>query len=431
MANPFLGGGNIRFIPDKVKAKPDLTAAEPSKDDRLRQAALERDLAAADMLEVDNLLDAIDAVIDDQMSGMELPSIPGSEGFCKDDVITWECYKKAKELLRAVPNISYGYDPILGIYGPELVKRVGRYVLNCKDFDPDTFYNQVDSNGQLAVGLGAIGRGDKSEEATEPITDLYDKARANQKDWSIKVLLWEILWGKPEIKTSSNPSFDSESLSDDEKSKIAQGGELPDVINNGRPKRYSDLRWEAYPISSGPVDSANDKRSAARAVNLKDITKTMKNPGRGIPAVTIGFLLPILVGFIGLIPKVLKPVMNLRKKLDNKTKIFKKIPFVGKKIYGVVKVILDAIFYTPAIINNVFIEICIILAMLPKLPNLKQIFEDISNFFSDEESVAGGAGAILMVDNMLNIQPTHGGISLECLEKAQAIVNRVNQEVTS
>lgn len=487
-------GGKIKYTPDRVKSND--SNVEYSDNDQIRNIALERDLTAANLLENDILLDALDAAIDDQMKEFAL-TVPelydAASNLCGSGTVTWECYKKAKELLRIAPWIAYGYDPVQLTFTDKFIKRAGNVVFDCKQFDPNTFHD-TELNDPLDSSLDS-----SLKDLTVTPSEVEKKARENQKKWALLMLFWDLLWGKPVVKpgipdeeamqqnidlvnesiqqlkadsqdVSIDPKTGKQKFSDEERknklkqaddlsARLAQSKSLPNTIMLDRPRLVKQLQWlskDGSPIEYN-LKSVSSTVNSKVIQEQKDIVwKAPESPGyawsdnaqavwvdyasllgggdghgnhkdedlykdKSIPAIKSGFILSILIGFISLVPKVvfyfilgrvqfLKEIRWMKTKKILRVRIFA-LPYVGLRL------IIGLLTAVPVVISNIFLEICIWLAMMPHiyLPNIS----DLGPLPETPRTVN---------DNM-TVEPTPAGfISMDCFVAAQEIVNRVNLE---
>ncbi|HLD91512.1 MAG TPA: hypothetical protein VI911_10990 [Patescibacteria group bacterium] len=474
-------GGKVRYTPDRVQS--DITTPyEYTDEDQVRNLGLQRDLTAANLLENDILLDMLDAAIDEQMKDFAL-TVPelaeAASSLCGSITVTWECYKKAKELLRIAPWIAYGYDPVQLTFTDKFIKRKGNVVFDCKNFDPDRFQTIQNLDADIDATLGT-----DSDVNTETPSEIEKKARENQKKWALLVLFWDLLWGKPEVKPGIPDddarkqsidainediqklrvqSFDISLVGKEPKYTTAQRKEfglqadalarglaksesMPNTIMLDRPKIVSQLQWQgrtgilpynlkaingiqSYEIKKDPAaiptEPWNENACAVWVDFRSFFTATDNYKDKSIPAIKSGFILSILVGFLGLVPKTVFYFIKARVEFLGLIKWMKvkKYPLVGrifKPIYTALKFIIDIITAIPVAISTIFLEICIWLAMLPKhhIPNMSDI----------EEIYISDTG----LKQDMEVEPTPAGfISMDCFENAQAILNRVNQEAVN
>lgn len=474
--NPFSSGGRIQYIPGRVKSRTDLPQdLTQSEEDAIRNLALQRDLVAADLLEGDKFLDMLDAAIDDQMKNFNLPAgeiEDAARKLCGSDSIDWECYKKAKELLRIAPWIAHGFDPVQTMFGTGITPSVGTKLMNCSEFNPNTFFPDISSIGSdndvIPNGQGADPKLPKL-----PFEEIQKKAQKNQKAWAMLILFWDLLWGKPEVKEpylsqSKTGSLNVEQISESVQKVKQQAAELrnkgqteladkleaqadkvaksiatlqlPDTIRQERPWMVKHLKWETFPPgdaiddvlrskSDGSLDNENfNNKSAAVAINLKSLFESRdKYYNKGIPAIKTGFVLPILITILSLIPKVSAPVFKLRKSFLEKITPFKKIPVVGKKIFNIIKGIVSVPAFVFGCVNNPLIEACIWIAMKPLGYGVD--IGELPDSFGDLGIVKSSTS-----DNItsLNLEDTPAGfVPLDCLSAAQEIVSKVHNYAVS
>ena len=101
----------------------------------------------------------------------------------------------------------------------------------------------------------------------------------------------------------------------------------------------------------------------------------------------------------------------------------KKYPVVGKVFkapYEILKFAINIITAIPAMINTIFLEICIWLALMPNLyvPNVSDI----------EKVPLSNTG----LQQAMEVNDTPAGfVSMDCITNAQDIVNRVHQEAVN
>ena len=453
-------GGKVQYIPGKVESHID--PYQYTNEDQIKQLALQRDLTAANLLENDILLDMLDAAIDDQMKNFALnaPEIAKqAQALCGSPIVTWECYKKAKELLQIAPWITNGFDPVQLTFTDKFVPRSGNVVMNCQNYDPDTFPDP-------SAGINsALGLGDPT---LDPST-VQAAAQDNQKKWALLMLFWDLLWGKPGVKPNLPDSDTSQALDTDAittqintltaqsqdptktpaqqaiaksqaqvlAQQISSGQQLPDTIMKDRPTVWTDLQWQG--ASGNPLDNVLKSGQEEIKVNATDSTPWVDDAiavwldffsllslsadhykNKSIPVMKSGFILPILMGICSLVPKITFFFIEARQKLLNAIKIVKKIPLVGTAIYKLIQTIINYIVAIPVGIGNVFLELCIWLAMHP-VPYYHNVSDSVP---LPQTSIGLNTG---MVPN-----PTPAGfISMDCLTNAQDIVNRVNQEAIS
>lgn len=453
-------GGKVHYTPEKVKS--DLTAPyEYSNEDQIRNIALQRDLTAANLLENDILLDTLDAAIDEQMKEFAL-TVPelyeAATNLCGGPTVTWECYKKAKELLRIAPWIAYGYDPVQLTFTDKFQKRAGNVVFDCKKFDPDEFQN-IDLSVKVDEALGT-----NEELGEETPSEIEKRAQENQKKWALLVLFWDLLWGKAVVKpgipddqamAKSVEAVNAEiqklrsegknAEADAMAKRLAQSENLPNTIMVDRPRITNQLQWsdkngdpiefnlkshqDSISVEAGTqawVDNAAAVWiDAGRLFDPTTSNDVFKN--KSIPAIKSGFILSILVGFLGLVPKANLLVLKARSAFLDSIAWIKnwKVPVIRKKIlkdtvWKPLKWIVSIGAGVMSFISNIFIEICIWLALLPNtyIPNVSDV----------EEIKQVNTG----LNQSMEVQPTPAGfISLDCFKAAQEIVNRVNQEATN
>ena len=467
-------GGKVKFTPDRVKSTID--PVEFTDEDQIRNIALQRDLTAANLLENDILLDMLDAAIDDQMKEFALTApdlYDAAMSLCGSPTVTWECYKKAKELLRIAPWIAYGYDPTQLIFTDKLQKRAGNVVFDCKQFDPDTFHN---TGTDPMATVDSLTGTDDNDPNTETPSEIEKKARENQKKWALLILFWDLLWGKPVVKpgisdeTSRQMSIDLvnediQKLKADGKNeeadalakRLSNSKNLPNTIMLDRPRVTNQLQWSdknEQPLESNfnpnllnpkfltktegvkemkvsPDDLSEseypwNEKSVAVWLDFASLTKAKDlYKDKSIPAIKSGFILSILEGFLGLPPKVcfffIKGRFEFLRKIKwmktNNTPIVKTIV---RKFYTLLKLVIDLLTAVPVMINTIFLEICIWLALLPHhyMPNV-----------SDTEPVSMSNTGL---NQVMDVQPTPAGfISMDCFVAAQEIVNRVNAEAVN
>lgn len=441
MSNPFTGGGKVKYVPGKVKTP--LEEDVPQEEmDALRAIALERDLLAADLLDGDRMLDLLDAAIDDQMKDFELPAGGAKDSarrLCGSDTINWECYKKAKELVRAIPMLANGYDPVQLVFGgDELTKRKGPVIYNCEDFDSNKFFDPTYESGDSPRGGMGIAPG---ETGTESPQDIQKRAHENQKKWGMMVMFWELIWGRPAIQerflaqwqeTKENIQALQDkiaALEGEGKKKEAEAlakqlafQKLPDLIREERPTKYSQMQWEAFPPDRGPLDSikANPKLAAGAWINPWDQDEYAD---KGLPVIKQGFLLSLLIGALGLPVKVITKIIGLKNKIVSKFDVLDSIPVVGSGVFKAWKAIVDLIFVPYVYINNVFVEICIWLAMKPT--GYKINVGKVPPEFEDDIGEMGVASET--VTDTLEVEDTPAGfVPPECMVAAQEVVTRVN-----
>lgn len=487
-------GGKVKYTPERVQSND--ADVEYSDADQIRNIALQRDLTAANLLENDILLDALDAAIDDQMKEFAL-TVPelydAASNLCGGPTVTWECYKKAKELLKIAPWIAYGYDPTQLTFTDKFVKRAGNVVFNCKEFNADTFQNTgFDPMKEVDDALNGGPN-------TETPSEIEKKARENQKKWSLLMLFWDLLWGKPVVKpsipdeearkqnidlinaeiaqlkansqdTSLDPKTGKEKFTEEQRKgkgveadnlakRLAQSENLPNTIMLDRPRHPNQLQWTGK--SGGPIEyNLNPVGPASKQVQQDSLWKDPVSPGnawvddaqavwvdygsllgggdghgnhkdedfykdRSIPALKSGFILSILIGFISLVPKVVFYFVIGRVEFLKSIKWMKtkKFPVVGRVFllpYKALKFIISIITAVAVVISNIFLEICIWLAMMPQiyLPNVS----DLAPLPQTPHTLK----------DMMEVEETPAGfVSMDCFVAAQEIVNRVNQEAVN
>jgi hypothetical protein len=233
---------------------------------------------------------------------------------------------------------------------------------------------------------------------------------------------------------------------------LATSKTLPNTIMLDRPRRVKHLKWvskngeplennirldigqitegigiqdngikkltiNAGSVKGGTFPWADNAVAAwlefASMMKLNDVYKDMS-----IPAIKSGFILSILVGFLGVIPKACFYFLKLRFAFLNSIKGLKKLPFnIGKPIYGFLKFLIDLLTAIPALLNSAFISICIWLSLMPNkyMPNV-----------SDDEDI--NVEDTHITDNMEVGDTPAGFVSLDCIVAAQTIVNRVHEE---
>lgn len=438
MANPFVGGGKVVYTPGKVVTTLDI--ADKQTEDKIRDIVLNRDLSAAQLLDNDRLLDALDNAIDDQMKDMALPGGLAARKLCGSETINWDCYKKAKEMLRIAPMIAYGYDPVQAIFTDAPTKRKGPVLLNCRDFN-DSFFDSVLPDGSPATGDQAGTSSDKKEKQT--FAEIQAAAEANQKSWAMKVLFWDLVWGKPEMREPylAQSKGNGKPLGVE----TVANGQLPDIIYEERPWEVKQMMWKSF-LSSEPLTNTtnnakaeNDPTILVPETDMNLSTAAVwedpwgplagKDPAiknRGLPAIKQGFLLSILVGLIGLIPQIVGAFFKFRSKLSQKMSIFRKIPLVGGAIYKVVMFLIACILLGPILINNACVEGAIFLALLPRGHRI-----DEGELPTDPAVPSKPNPPISGLDDM-KINSTPGGfLPLDCLKAAQDIVTTVNAQAAA
>lgn len=432
MANPFIGGGDVHYEPGRVVTPLDLEITR-DEETTARKLALERDQIAADLLETDESLDLLDAAIDDQMKGMQLPAgeiADAARKLCGSSVITWECYKKAKALLQAAPMILNGFDPVQLVFTDKITPRKGPVLFNCRDFDPEKFFDATyDTPGGNTSPEGSGGL-DPSE--------IQKIAQENQKKWALLILFWNLLWGKPKINPKRLAEIEKQQENftqlQEKVQALATAGKkseaealaktlgmakLPDLIREGRPAKVEHCLWEG---KSG-TELENVATDGKRAPNAAAVWCTPGHPSeyknKGIPVMESGFILPILIGFLSIPPKVMLGVLKLHEKLTKKFIGLKKVPVAGKKLYKAWEGCTGLIFMPAYYINNIFIEACIWLALKPR------------GYVISVGEMDGEAPLDVSIDEKttanLEIVDTPGGfVPIDCLTAAQEIVNKVN-----
>jgi hypothetical protein len=457
-------GGKIQFTPERVQSND--ADFEYQDADQIRNIALQRDLTAANLLENDILLDALDAAIDDQMKEFAL-TVPelydAASNLCGSPTVTWECYKKAKELLKIAPWIAYGYDPVQLTFTDKLTKRAGNVVFDCKKFDPDLFQKD---------GFDPMKAVD-DEFDTETPSEIEKRATENQKKWALLVLFWDLLWGKPAVKpniidadaskknideitaeinqlqaesqdTTIDPATQKPKFTDEEKKakanqakilgkSLGQEGNLPNTIMLDRPLVADHLQWQGKSDIIPHITKSGQKevRKKGESADLPWVADALtiwadfgsffttydRYKDRGVPALKSGFILSILVGFCSLPPKIGFFFIEKRIEFLKSIRVVKKVPIVGKPLFDLFKGIINLIVAGPVVFSNIFIEICIWLCLQPKgtLPNV-----------SDEVSLPDTAST---VTDRMDVEPTPAGfVSMDCFVAAQEIVNRVHIE---
>jgi hypothetical protein len=412
----------VRYVPGRVKTP----LGEPRKrvEDNVRKLALERDIMAADLLEGDNWLDLLDEAIDNQLSGMAIEApqtdLPDVRKICRGEVITYDCYKKALEMLKAAPIVANGYDPTQSIFGNELTDRTGPKLTRCQDFDPDKFYDAVDKEGNRTNGTGAAPS-EALEKQKISLNDASSRAQENQKKWSMWTLFWDLIWGRGRIKDKYR----------------AETVDHPDIGKRERPSERKHLQWETFPPLEGPIDDVTiDKKFKTKISYMDDRTaaiwvdpwdplllrdQTIRN--KGIPAVESGFLLGLIIGFLSLVPKSISLVFKFKKKVMDKLKKVRKIPIVGKAVMKGIDFLIGIMMLTPTLINDAFIEICIWLILKPNSYNadLGNVPEDAGTFKGEVDNRG--------VTSKIDILSTPGGwIPLDCFKSAQTVVNTVHND---
>lgn len=462
-------GGKVKYTPGKVQSSE--APFEYTDEDQVRNLGLQRDLTAANLLENDILLDMLDDAIDEQMKDFAL-TVPelaeAASNLCGSTTVTWECYKKAKELLRIAPWIAYGYDPVQLTFTDRFQKRAGNVVFDCKQFNADTFQKEsFDASVEVDKALGTDGD-------TESPSEIEKKARENQKKWALLVLFWDLLWGKAVVKPgvededAKKANLDAineeiQKLKTEGKTeeadrlakRVSKSDNLPNTIMLDRPKITNQLQWADKGGNPLETNLSTDHRLArfytkttgvkemkvspdqvpkdiypwadgavATWVDFASLFSTDHYKDKSIPAIKSGFILSILEGFLGLPPKVcfffikarfefLRMISWMKTKKIFGVKVF-------KPVYEILKFAINIITAIPVMINTIFLEICIWLALIPNhyVPNVSDI-EDI------KQSDTG-------VNQAMDVEPTPAGfISMDCFTAAQEIVNRVNQEVVN
>lgn len=454
MPNPFTGGGKVKYTPGRVSTGIDTKQPIPGDftvEDALRSLGLERDLMAADMLENDKNLDLIEQALNDQMSGMSIPGGDDARRICGSQFITWECYKKAREMLKLTPQLTQGFDPSQASSGDRISKRKGPVIMNCRDFDPDEFAEQTDYEGRPVNGTSNVTTDpeDTSEEDTESLDDIMEKAAENQKSWALLMLFWDLIWGKPEMR---EPWLSQSKGENAELGADAALGSLPDIIRQERPWEAQHLKWDAFPTNKGPLDNlttdnalvdVNNPNEYTKESNVKDEAaaiwidpweplkfKDSRVKNRGLPVIKQGFLLSLLIAIFGLVPKIISQVFKLKRQLLSKFSVVKKIPVVGKKIFKVAKFAIAAYMLPVAMINNIFIEICIYLALLPA--GSEPVTGDVPTTLKEQFPKGSKSGINNAMPVELKIQPTPGGfMPLDCLKAAQSVVNKVKNDAVN
>ena len=485
-------GGKVKFTPERVKS--DIGPVEFTDEDQIRNIALQRDLTAANLLENDILLDTLDAAIDDQMKDFAL-TVPelydAASSLCGSPTVTWECYKKAKELLRIAPWVAYGYDPVQLTFTDRLQKRVGNVVFDCKQFNADTFQNTGFDP------LAAVDEFTGNDPNTESPSAIEKRATENQKKWALLVLFWDLLWGKAVVKpglqdeeskqlsidyinetiqklredsqdTSVGPDGKTPKFSEDQKKgfatqadnlakKLVQSKNLPNTVMLDRPKITNQLQWSdsgGSPLETNlnmefkeyitkpvgvkemriyPEDVHKDKypwhpNAVATWVDFASIFTKDLYKDKSIPAIKSGFILSILEGFLGLPPKVCFYFIKLRFEFLLGIKWMKTKKILGVKVFNLsgasvwklLKLVINIIVAIPIMINTIFLEICIWLALIPNLyvPNV-----------SDIESVPMSDTGVSQAMDVL--ETPAGFVSMDCFVAAQEIANRVNAEAVT
>lgn len=453
-------GGRVQYIPGKVRSN--ITPYEYTNEDQIKQLALQRDLTAANLLENDIVLDALDAAIDDQMKNFALtvPELAKSaQSLCGSPTVTWECYKKAKELIQIAPWITNGFDPVQLTFTDAFIPRAGNVVMNCQSYDPNTF---PDPAAGIDAALGT------TDDATQSPNTILANAQDNQKKWALLILFWDLLWGKPGVRpnivdnTTANQQDISDinnkiqslqtqaqdpTLTDAQRAaakqqeavltdSITTKGNLPNVIMKDRPTVWTDLQWQG---TSGPIDNMLKSGGTDAYVNPSDSGPWVSDAiaiwldfgsiwfgpndhykDKSIPIINSGFILPILIGICSLVPKIGFFIIEGRQKLLSTIKGFKKVPIVGSLVYNGVKLMVNFMAAAPIAFNAIFIELCIFLAMHPieYMPNV-----------SDAVPLPS---IKLPTTISLDVSPTPAGfVSMDCLTAAQDIVTRVNQEAVN
>ena len=439
MANPFTGAGKVQYIPDKVKSP--VGDIEIPEDYLARSLALEFDNGLADILELGEALDTLEEAANQQLADMDIPATPGTEDqirrICDGDTITLECYEKALGILKALPQVVFGYDPVQAIHGTTIADVVGPKLTSCKDFDPNLFFG---NNTETAEDTANDQKTDQTKKVN--LNELMERARKNQEKWAKWILFWDVIWGKASMKEP----FKSQSEENDSMKMMKTPGGTTNLLpTQGRPQSLEQLMWEAFPPSAGPLDTVlrggpypiseyktYDQKVSSSAVIWKEpwsmIGKgEIRVRDKGIPSIEVGFLLPLIIGLISLPAKVLELIFSIYAIIRKKMSIFKKIPIVGGAVFKVMTMQPDLIFGIVAVIQGIFIEISIWLAIKP--------FGYNPDFGSPDDAVPtiNPQGAIdEKATTEIEIEDTPGGwMPLDCFKAAQTVVNTVNNDAVS
>lgn len=477
--------GHVTYIPDKVDSDTN-APVKLTYDDHVLSLGLQRDQVAADILTNDLLLDALDATIDDQMKNFAL-TVPelhdAAMNLCGSPTVNWECYKKAKELLRIAPWIAYGYDPVQLTFTDTFTPRVGNVVFDCKQFDPNKFHDLDNAKDMVDTALGT-GQG------LDPNV-VQKAAQENQKSWALLVLFWDLLWGKPAVKPgipddeakknsidhinkeiqslrdkgntaiqnnktkqvidteagldpNGNPRYKIVYIGKDEgtallneadklSKSLAQSKKLPNTIMVDRPRNADQLQWQG-------------KFAIIPNVTFDGSTSLFRNPldsgnawTEGASAIWVDFgsffyaqdhyknrSIPALKS--GFILSILIGFCSLIPKIGFFF-IVKRISFL-KSIKGV-----KNIPYAGKVIYDFFKGIINLVVCIPVV--LSSIFIEICIWLallpgiyvpnvSDAEDIPN---TVPRINTSMEVQDTPAGfISMDCFTAAQEIVNRVNSE---
>jgi len=108
----------------------------------------------------------------------------------------------------------------------------------------------------------------------------------------------------------------------------------------------------------------------------------------------------------------------------------KKIPIVGNAAFRAINLLLGFNLLVPILVNDVFIEMCIWLAIKPfgYRGDFGKLEPDIKPQFDTDTAVVDDRG----ITKDIGIQDTPGGwMPYDCFMSAQTVVNTVNNEAAS
>lgn len=466
--NPFTEfGGKVKFTPERVKTPLDV-APTLTEEDSIRNLALERDLIMADLLEGDQLLDMVDEAIDEQMKDFEIPAdelADDARRLCGKETIDWECYKKAKDLLRVLPWVASGLDPVQAAFGQRLTRRDGPVIFDCRKFNMDDYANALAGTGGSQDTANPADPTNEDEEELVTIEELQAAALENQEKWAILILFWDFLWGKPHMR---EPWLTQSRLSDLDTDAIkaniaalreagqdeeAEGLEIAlaehvltmdrsSIIFEERPWEDKHLKWEVYPPTEEPVDLLGvgasftrgsdgrqiyhnyDKRAAAIWIVPSSMFRLQDEYiSLGIPALKSGFILSILMSITSMIPKITSGILKIRQKINETLSIFRKIPIVGERIYLAMKQFVSGLFIGFALINDAMISACVFLAMYPA----GEFTPDFGEIPIDDIETPRAVADYSSINRGMSPSPTNSGfIALNCFDSANRIKNKVD-----
>jgi len=454
MANPFGNGGDVKYTPGRVES--DIGEYVPTEQDRLNDLVLERDNVMADLLEVDQDLDRLDDIIDDQMKDFEIPAdelADAARRLCGKESIDWNCYKKAKDLLKVLPWITNGFDPVQAIHG-KIKRHDGPIMFNCREFDMESYADALTDDDDVAE--------DNEDPELTPEHLSYVAAR-NQKDWALLMLFWDMLWGKPAMKEPFKTQSKAGTLNPEDVNvkinELKAAGEhkkaatlaesvlrndFSSLIAEERPWHESQLKWEStkgdivdytvdpssrfysgYTIKQNkPYYSKINDNSAAIYPALDtffDIDNGIKFFDLGIPALESGFILGLLMMLISLVPKVVTGMIKFLLKFLEKMSWIENITIVGDYIWPGIVSIIKVPFFLMTLLNNIFIHGCIWFAMIP---NSYNIDIETTDELGEINSKFGPG-----IKTEIKPGPTNAGfIPPECFVYAEAIKNKVEKE---